>query len=282
MAQALSDGQRRLLFRYDRDLPLDAHTLAVSEENGVHIERVQFSSTHDQRVPAVLYRPAPNGTLPAVVLVGHGAGASKDDPLMRRLFQHWAEEGFACVCIDAPFHGERAERLVDPTSILMRPFSGLHFGVQAAVDMMRAADWIESRPDLDAGRLGFVGFSMGTILGVQFVALDQRVRAAVFALGGAGLLHYFAGMAPAERRADYDLVAEALDPLHFAPLIAPRPVLMVNGRKDEVIPAALGHVLFNALQEPRQIVWYDGGHGDVPHEHIHEMRAFFLQHLRPD
>src|SRR5207244_628311 len=122
---------------------------------------MQFSSTHGQRVPAVLYRPAPDGGRPPVILVGHGAGSSKDDPIMRKLFQHWAEEGIACVAIDAPFHGERAERMVDPTGILMRPFSGLHFGVQAAVDAMRAIDWIESRPDLDAERLGYAGFSMG-------------------------------------------------------------------------------------------------------------------------
>jgi uncharacterized protein len=278
----LTADQRRLLFRYDRDLPLDAHTTAVSEESGVRIERVQFGSTHGHRVPAVLYRPADPDMRPPVVVVGHGAGSSKDDPVMRPLFLHWAAEGIACVAIDAPFHGERTARLVDPTAILMRPFDGLHFGVQTAVDTMRAVDWVQTRLDLDAHRLGFAGFSMGSILGVQFVAMDERVRAAVFALGGAGLLHYFAGMAPPERRRDFDLVAEALDPLHYAPLIAPRPVLMVNGRHDSIIPAPLGHALFAALKEPRTALWYDGDHGDIPREHIHAMRQFFLQHLRPD
>ncbi|MHB8576296.1 MAG: alpha/beta hydrolase [Dehalococcoidia bacterium] len=279
---ALTAEQRRLLFRYDRDLPLDAHTTLVSEESGVRIERFSFASTHGHQVPAVLYRPIDARVRPPVLVIGHGAGSSKDDPVMRGLFLHWAEQGFACVGIDAPFHGERTAQIIDPTAILMRPFSGLHFGVQTAVDTMRLVDWVQTRSDLDAHRIGYAGFSMGTILGVQFVAVDPRVRAAVFALGGAGLLHYFAGMVPAERRHDYDLVAEALDPMHYAPLIAPRPVLMVNGSKDTVIPAPLGYALYNSLREPRRIIWYDGGHGDIPHEQIHAMRAFFLEHLRPD
>lgn len=278
----LTPEQRRVLFSYDRDLPLDAQTTGVTEANGLRIERVQFSSSHDQRVPAVLYRPASEQIRLPVLLIGHGAGSSKDDPVMRGLFEHWAGAGFACVALDAPFHGERAARIIDPTALLMRPFSGLHFGVQTAVDTMRAVDWIETRPDLDATRLGYAGFSLGTILGVQFVAMEPRVKAAAFALGGAGLLHYFAGMVPAESRRDHDLVADALDPMFYAPLIAPRPVLMVNGLKDQVIPAALGHVLFNSLKEPRRIIWYDGGHGDIPREHIHDMRLFFDQHLRPD
>ncbi len=170
----------------------------------------------------------------------------------------------------------------DPTALLKRPFSGLHFGIQTAVDTMRAVDWAESRPDLDAGRLGYAGFSMGAILGVQFVAMDPRVRAAVFALGGAGLLHYFAGMAPPESRRDAELVADALDPMHYAPLIAPRPVLMVNGLKDQVIPAPLGHILYGALKEPKQIIWYDGGHGEIPHEHFQGMLRFFEEQLRAD
>lgn len=278
----LTPAQRRVLFSYDREMALNAQTIGVTEANGLRIERFQFSSSHDQRVPAVLYRTTDDRGRPPVLLIGHGAGSSKDDPIMRGLFEHWAREGYACLALDAQFHGERTARVVDPADLLKRPFSGLHFGVQAAVDLMRAVDWIESRADLDDARLGYAGFSMGTILGVQFVAMDQRVKAAVFALGGAGLLPYFAGMAPAESRRDYDLVADALDPMFYAPLIAPRPVLMVNGLKDQVIPAALGHVLFNSLKEPRRIIWYDGGHGQIPREHIHDMRLFFDQHLRPD
>jgi fermentation-respiration switch protein FrsA (DUF1100 family) len=152
--------------------------------------------------------------------------------------------------------------------------------VQSVVDGMRAVDWIATRPDLDAGRVGYCGFSMGAILGVPLVALERRLRAAVFALGGAGVLHFLAGRAPAERRADFQLVAEATDPMHYAPLIAPRPVLMVNGTRDSIIPAPLGHALYGVLREPKRILWYEGEHGEVPPAQVHQMRVFLEESLR--
>src|SRR5579875_17551 len=271
-------AQRRLLFRYDATLPLDVLSGTRTHDNGLLIERLTFASAHDQRVPAVLYRRA-DAERPPVVIVGHGAGGSKDDPLMDRLFRWLAEHGLAVAAIDAPCHGERYERFEDFRDLLRQPFRGLHFVVQAVVDTMRAVDWLHTRDDLDAARIGYLGLSMGTILGVPFVGIDTRISAAVFALGGAGVLHFLAGLAAPEVRSAAERVAEALDPMHYAPLIAPRPVLMVNGTRDEIMPPAVGHLLYGLLGEPKRIIWYEGGHGDVPPEVVGEVRAFFAETL---
>jgi cephalosporin-C deacetylase-like acetyl esterase len=198
----------------------------------------------------------------------------KDHMLLGALMRAWAETGVACVGVDAPFHGERVIRMPDPSSLLRQPEEGLAFVVQTVVDNRRVLDWLQTRPDLDASRVAYAGFSMGSILGVPFVAVEPRIRIAAFALGGAGMMHFFAGMAPPAMRARFDRLADAVDPLHFAPLIAPRPVLMVNGLRDSVVPAATGHVLFNALKAPKRILWYDGDHASIPREHLHEMRIF--------
>lgn len=275
--------QLRLLFRYDAELPLEAAIPAIEHRDGVRAERFSFASTHDQRVPAVLWRPDTpdtNERLPLLV-VGHGAGGSKDEPWMSALLQRIAAQGAGVLAIDAPYHGERTERLDDFRAILAQPQRGLHFVVQAVVDSMRALDWAATRSDLDTDRLVYLGLSLGSILGVPFVALDQRVRAACFALGGAGIMHFVAGMAAPELRAAAERVAAATDPMHYAPLIAPRPVLMVNGARDTIIPAPAGHLLHGLLGEPKRIIWYDGGHGDIPRETVDEIRAFLTETLRP-
>ena len=45
------------------------------------------------------------------------------------------------------------------------------YRIETALDCMRALDYAESREDIDATRIGFVGFSQGAILGTAFCGL---------------------------------------------------------------------------------------------------------------
>jgi cephalosporin-C deacetylase-like acetyl esterase len=277
--EGITDAYRGLFFRYDRALPLDAEADAPTLRDGLSFQRVLFASTHGQRVPALLVMPANSPEPLPVVIVGHGAGGGKDEPRMQALLGSWARHGFACITADAPLHGERGGLIANPRELFERPFTGLDFVVQYGVDLMRTVDYLQTRPEIDSSRLGYAGFSMSTVLGVQFVALDPRVRAASFAIGGAGVLHFLSGMIPAERRAEYELVATLMDPMHFAPLIAPRPVIMLNALRDTLLPPPLGHILYNALKRPKEIHWYDGPHGEMPQAELDWIRRFFENEL---
>ena len=273
---------REFLFRYDPGAPLEVEAEATPVRDGLVRERLRYNSINLARVPGLLtYDPATPAPRP-VLIVQHGLNSSKDDPRLGNLAAAWAPYGFACVTIDAPLHGERAAGEFDVLSLLSHPYTGMRFVIQNVVDLRRLVDLIQARPDLDAGRVAYVGFSMSTFLGVQFVALEPRVRAACLALGGAGLFHYLASRVDAAERPDQELVASLIDPLHFAPLIAPRPVLQVNSETDEVVPAALGHMLHGALGEPKRALWYRGAHGDVPDDVLAEMRRFLTDTLNVD
>lgn len=265
---------REFLFRYDQGEPLKVQGV-TTQDGGVVRERLSYASINGMRVPAVLtYAPQTTAPRP-VLMVQHGLHSSKDDRRIADLATVWAGYGFAILTTDAPLHGERAAGAdVDLMALLTHPYSGLRFVIQSVVDLRRAVDLIDSRPDLDAGRIAYVGFSMSTFLGVQFVALEPRVRAAIFALGGAGLFHVFAGRQSGAQKAAQETVASLVDPLHFAALIAPRAVLQVNSETDEVAPAALGHMLYGALQEPKRIIWYRAAHGDLSEPVLAEMRLF--------
>ncbi len=51
-----------------------------------------------------------------------------------------------------------------------------------------------------------------------------------------------------------------LDPVTYAPYISPRPVWMINGRQDFIVPPAAAQALQDAARDPKKVLWYDGGH----------------------
>lgn len=270
---------REFLFRYDNHAPLAVETATAESGPNLVRERLIFTSINQARVPAILtydpHTPAPRSAL----MIQHGLHSSKDDPRLAELTAAWIPYGFAVLTIDAPLHGERAAGELDVMNLLGQPYTGLRFVVQNIVDLRRAVDLLHERPDIAGHRIGYVGFSMSTFLGAQFVALEPRVSAACFALGGAGLFHVVSSQAADGSRDNLELVASLLDPLHYAGLIAPRPVLQVNSETDQIIPAALGHMLYGALHEPKRAIWYQGQHGEVPDDVLREMRLFLTDAL---
>lgn len=270
---------RDLFFGYDRALPFNAVERDLGVSKGVRVLHFVIDSTHGQRVPGLLWVAdgAPPG-LP-LILLQHGAGSRKEDPYISLTAQRWARDGFAVAAIDAAGHGERETRPRDPALIWALPWQRCDHAVQMCVDLHRTLDYLAGRPEVDATRTGYVGFSMGTINGVAFVARDARVQASVFCIGGARLHELRVSTRDLSLAREHALVAQIIDPVHFAPSIAPRPVLMINGRRDDVVPPAAAEALFAALNEPKQLVWYDGGHTDLRGQHFKLMEAFLREHL---
>ncbi len=221
-------------------------------------------------VPGRLFLPEGEGPFP-LVLVQHGAGSSKDDPVMDTVTSPWVLGGAAIARIDFPLHGERSDpklgaRVLAALATEGERTPGLEalwgdLQRQAAGDLSRCLDALCALAEIDAGRVGYAGFSLGAILGTPFCATDRRVRAAALALGGGGL-------APAKH-----------DPLAFVGAIAPRPVLFVNARRDERIPEDRAAALHAAAGEPKQVEWYDCTHGELPGAALKRMWQFLGEAL---
>lgn len=120
--------------------------------------------------------------------------------------------------------------------------------IQWSKDLGRTIDYLETRDDIDAGKLSFIGVSWGAYVGPRLVAVEPRIRAAVFAAGG-----------------DTPVFApiEEVDPWNFAYRIK-IPVLMQNGRSDFSFPLETSQIpLFNRLGTPekdKSHLLYEGGH----------------------
>lgn len=281
MTTTLTDELRDFLYRYDDTLALDAEEAVVEEGDGYTKLHVVYSSVRGERVPATFYLPKTGDAPRPAVLFQHGLTNTKDDHYIQQPSRRWAERGYITMAIDAPGRGERRS---DDHEIAGREawrngavFRMRDIRIQAVIDLRRAVDYLVSRPEVDAGRIGFLGVSMGTFTGVPFVGLDKRVRAAVFCIGGGGLRRVWTDGSTATED-EIDLIQQAVDPVHFAARIAPRPVLMLNGRQDETVPPVLGERLYEALRDPKEIRWFDIGH-TITGEIYKQSLAFFDEHL---
>jgi fermentation-respiration switch protein FrsA (DUF1100 family) len=56
------------------------------------------------------------------------------------------------------------------------------------------------------------------------------------------------------------LLLRPLEPLRHAAAVSPIPSLMINGTEDEQIPRASAEILYNALREPKEIIWVESRH----------------------
>ncbi len=215
---------------------------------------------------------AVNGLSPAVILIG-SIGDNEHDPLMDRLARSIAARGIACVTLDLPYHGGRrpSDKAKDGAN---DHFTSADASVDAAAVAQSASDvqttltWLAQQPGVDPNRLGFVGVSLGAIIGHLAMGLDSRLKAGVLMLGGGDLTDFAKHGVSIQamrllhpyRNSPADWAAlEQVDPLKYASRNLPRHILMIQGARDFVVPPRDSEELWRALGKP-EIQWVDVNH----------------------
>ncbi|MGQ9656834.1 MAG: alpha/beta hydrolase family protein [Fimbriimonadales bacterium] len=261
-----------LIFGYDKTLPLSPQETSGEETAEYRVIKVTYRSVHDQRVPALLILPKHSSEerLPCVILM-HGLGSDKR--MFQMLWGPLTRAGFALFAIDAQYHGERKPS-DDIPFFGMYPYRARDALIQTVIDLRRGVDYLQTREEIDPDRIGYIGASMGGILGSMFAGVDERVKAPVLLVAGGDwkiLMERSALSAwrDAARNNPQQMqealrVMDVVDPVNWVGRIAPRPVLFINGDADDVVPVDSNKALHNAAGEPKRIVWYKGGHVPPP------------------
>ena len=202
-----------------------------------------------ERVPAVWLTPATGALVPAALLL-HGFSSSKER-MAQAIGRALLARGVASLALDLPFHGERAGA---DREIPKNPLALVGAWRTAVAESRAAAAWLAAQADVDAARIGVVGYSLGGFLALMTAAEDERFQ--VVALAAAGDLP--------DRTPYAALVRGLVDPLRAARQLDGRPLLLVNGRRDTTTRPAQAERLFAAAAEPKTLTWYDGGHWPPP------------------
>jgi cephalosporin-C deacetylase-like acetyl esterase len=279
--------------------PLKATITGKIEQAGYTIEKLHFQSLPGFYVTANLYLPRPaNGPYPAILYqVGHynqhRRDGNKAAPDCLQQGAWFATHGYVALVMD---------------TLELSEIAGLHRGLLAerrwwwhsagytpagveCWNAMRALDYLASRPEVDAQRIGATGISGGGIGTFWIAAADERVKAAA-PVSGMGDVTFYAGEDGISRHCDcFFLYNRARwNWTTISALISPRPLLFVNSDNDVYFPMANNeriiarlerlYSLFGASDQIDAVISV-GGHGyrtDIRRA-VYE---FFNRHLKGD
>jgi len=234
---------------------------APETAKGVTTRHLWVAGHEGRRVPGVVLTPeAATGPRPLIAL-GHGAGGSKDDEQMRQIARWFVRrESWGVAIIDGPVHGERAGD-GDAGTVARQELGRRETYDAMAIDWQRTLDACAELPDVGIEAAAYLGFSMGTMLGIATVAAEPRFRCAVLAIGGV-----------LDGASALGEVAKGID----------RPVLMINQAEDEIFSRTSAFRLYDALSGPKRVFFYPGGHTGVPREAMERAREFLHAQLAGD
>jgi dipeptidyl aminopeptidase/acylaminoacyl peptidase len=201
------------------------------------------------------------GQRPATIVLSNGYGEKQDQ--MLPLADLLTRAGFSVFTYDMRSRGRSDGRYVT-------------LGALEQADLVSVVDYLSSRPDVDAARIGAYGLSLGASVSVMAAARDPRIRAIVADCGfsdAPGIVsssfEHFIGLPSwpfgpvtvklAERRAGVSI--HDARPVDVVGAISPRPLLLIHGTEDIPVPPENSQCLFNHAGEPKELWWVPGaGH----------------------
>lgn len=225
--------------------PLNAQTVGGGETEWFTYERIMFESRPGFYVTGILYLPKSSGPFPGVIVpCGHSANGKAAESY-QRVCMLLAANGIAAFCYDPIGQGERYAYLREDgsnefDSTLEHTLIGVGailVGANTAIyriwDGMRALDFLSSRPEIDASRIGCTGNSGGGILTSYLMALDDRIRCAApscYLTTFERLIHTI-GPQDAEQNI-FGQIRFGMDHADYIHLRAPAPTLICAATKD--------------------------------------------------
>lgn len=240
---------------------LAPETLEVKQFPGYKREKFIFTSRPGLLVLGYLLTPVKTAGpyAPVLCIPGHGRGVDDlvgiDDKGRDRTnkegYQHdfaiqCVEHGFAAVALEPMAFGCRRDARTQKKGLgssACQPSAGAALLLGETMigwrvyDTMRAIDWISTRRELDAKRVGCVGISGGGTCALFTTALDPRVRSVLVS----GYLNTFRDSILSLSHCIDNYIPGILnwaEMYDVAGLIAPRPMAVESGERDNIFPIA--------------------------------------------
>jgi dienelactone hydrolase len=263
----------------------------LRQEAGYVVEVLNFSAPGWEVVRGILTRPVRETRGPAILYahahggayeIGAGELVNGRSALLSPLGPVLAKASYVTLCVDMPTFGDRAT-VTESALAKARLWYGQSLFGQMLSEQAAALTYLASRPDVDPGRIGMFGISMGATLAYFLAAVDARIAAIA-------QLCCFADFATLIETGAHDRhgiyltipgLLAATTTGEIAGLMAPRPQLSCVGEADPLTPplavdrawadtrTAYGDGPVELLREP-----------GIGHQETESMRAAVLEFFR--
>lgn len=294
--------------------PLNVSVTGALEHWGVTIEKLLFYSRPGFPVTACLMystalaRTAPPHSMPAILYAsGHEQYAFRsplfDSSAPQQLALNLALKGFVVLAFDPPSQGERIQYWSSATNASVIGWGvreHQYFGRQMLLigdapatielwDATRALDYLVSRPEVDADRVGMCGCSGGGTQTASLGAIDARLVATSSACYVTTLSRLLEASDFQDAEQNWPGgVARDLDIMDLIEVRAPRPTQLLFTTADQIFPiqgsreaAAEAALAFRALGHADQLDVHEADHRHgYPPANRRALYGFFLRALR--
>ncbi len=248
-----ASGERKELPLEEYATPLNIEIASSEEYDDGKLMDLSFDCRKGVRIRAYWIEPNAPAPWPAVLMV-HPAPGDRS----YFLAEGWklARAGIGSLLIDAPWS--------DPTwgPSLNAPEEAIRAVTVSFRKAQRGIEFLFSLDDVDHDRMGYMGMSLGALIGGIVASIDHRLKAAVL-MSGVGSFTDIASLNVPELSGEalerYRSIMMAIDPQTYIGKAAPTQLLFQYGNQD-VFPREKLVAFAEAGSEPKRIIEYEADH----------------------
>jgi cephalosporin-C deacetylase-like acetyl esterase len=283
--------------------PLNAKVTGKLEQENFTVEKIIFESHPGFYVTAAMFIPK-NLPKPAPAVIycsGHTELGFRSD-VYQRVMINLVEKGFVVFAFDPIGQGERLQ-YVDPQTGKSKVGGSTtehsYAGVQTLLtgtslsdyfiwDGVRAIDYLETRKEVDAKRIGITGRSGGGTQSALIAAFDERIYAAAPECYITSFKRLLQSIGPQDAEQNpYHFIKNGMDHADFLHIRAPKPALIITtthdffsqqGARETFAEIQKSYAAFNSAENIQ--FTEDFGKHESTKNNRETLYAFFQKHLQ--
>lgn len=236
----------------------DLRVLGKRVQDGMESQLMVIQTPFGYRRIAEIFRPEGEEPLAGILYVHWYEPESIDSH--RTQFEEEAKEmarlGAVCVSIETLWS--------DRDFFLKRTQDDdMQNSLEEVINIRRAIDLVLSQSHVDAKRFAYVGHDFGGMYGVLAGSLDGRPSHYVIMASTPRFSDWYLYLPKLEGEARQTFIRQMaeIDPIAHVPNLAPATVLFQFATDDFHVPKERAQEFFEAAKEPREMRWYEAGHG---------------------